>query len=228
FSGKLATQCLGQDVWGEESVRKSPEIWMVTCAITSGLKCCQSFLGPKVQAAATSGTDIVAAVRETVGALFWCLELQQEYWMGVSAPEAVPTFGSDHELTTGAARINRKRIYELFQKGVTDLARILKTILSDDTRTEIERIAQLDEHNCRVENELWVRIVFEFAAAYHRNVMNRDHLLQALVPLYRGRIYSFIVEHQSSTPEEIEADTETLCLEFIRQKPYLLEKWKAK
>lgn len=228
FSGKLATQCLGQDVWGEESVRKSPEIWMVTCAITSGLKCCQSFLGPKIQTAATSGTDIVAAVRETVGALFWCLELQPEYWMGVSAPEAVPTFGSDHELTTGAARINRKRIYELFQKGVTDLAPILKTILTDDTRAEIERIAQLDEHNCRVENELWVKIVFEFAAAYHRNVMNRDHLLQALVPLYRGRIYSFIVEHQSSTPEEIEADTETLCLEFIRQKPYLLEKWKAK
>ena len=68
--------------------------------------------------------------------------------------------------------------------------------------------------------------MFEFAAAYHHNVMNRDHLLQALVPLYRGRIYSFIVEHQSSTPEEIEADTEKLCLEFIRQKPYLLENGK--
>ena len=58
--------------------------------------------------------------------------------------------------------------------------------------------------------------------------MNRDHLLQALVPLYRGRIYSFIAEHQTSTPDEVEADTEKLCLEFIRQKPYLLEKWKAK
>ena len=228
FSGKLATECLAQDVWSQESVRKSPDIWMVVCAITSGLKCCQSFLGPKVLTATASGTDIVAAVRETVGALFWCLESQEKFWMEVNTSEAVPTFGSDHELTTGTSRINRKRIYELFQKGVKDLAPILKTILSDETRVEIERVALLDEKNCRLENELWVKIVFEFAAGYHHNVMNRDHLLQSLVPLYRGRIYSFLAEHQSSTSDEIEGDTEKLCLEFIRQKPYLLEKWKAK
>jgi glucosylglycerate synthase len=228
FSGKLATQCLGQDAWGEESVRNSPEMWMVICAITSGLKFCQSFLGPKVRTAATSGTDIVAAVRETVGALFWCLESQQEFWMAAGGPEPVPTFGSDHELTTETVRINRKRIYELFQRGVTDLAPILKTILTEETRAEIERIAQLDERNCRVPNELWVKVVYEFAAAYHHNVMNRDHLLQTLVPLYRGRIYSFLANHQTSTPEEIEADTEGLCREFEGQKPYLLEKWKAR
>ena len=64
--------------------------------------------------------------------------------------------------------------------------------------------------------------------AYHHSVMNRDHLLQSLVPLYRGRIFSFLAEHHSSTPDEIEADTEKLCLEFERQKAYLLEKWKAK
>ncbi|MGC1766868.1 MAG: hypothetical protein WA785_01040, partial [Candidatus Acidiferrales bacterium] len=208
FSGKLATECLAQDVWSQESVRKSPDIWMVVCAITSGLKCCQSFLGPKVLTATASGTDIVAAVRETVGALFWCLESQEKFWMEVNTSEAVPTFGSDHELTTGTSRINRKRIYELFQKGVKDLAPILKTILSDETRVEIERVALLDEKNCRLENELWVKIVFEFAAGYHHNVMNRDHLLQALVPLYRGRIYSFLAEHQSSTSDEIEGDTE--------------------
>jgi glucosylglycerate synthase len=228
FSGKLATQCLGEDVWDEEAVRKSPEIWMVTCAITSGCKCCQSFLGPKMPAATTSGTDIVTAVRETVGPLFWCLESQQEFWMAKSGSEPVPTFGPDHELSTDPVRINRKRIYELFQKGVTDLAPILKTILAEETRTEIERIAALDERNCRIEDEVWVKVVLEFAAAYHHNVMNRDHLLQSLVPLYRGRIYSFLAEHHTSSPDELEAATEKLCLEFERQKPYLLEQWKAK
>jgi glucosylglycerate synthase len=228
FSGKLATQCLGEEVWGEDPVRKSPEIWMVICAIAWGLKCCQTFLGPKVQPATTPGTDIVTAVRETVGGLFWCLESHQDFWMGVASPETVPTFGPDHELTTDNVRVNRKRIYELFQKGVTDLSPILKTILTDGTRTEIERIAALDERTCRIENELWVKVVFEFASAYHHNVMNRDHLLQSFVPLYRGRMYSFLAEHHSSTPDEIEKDTEMLCQEFERQKPYLLEMWKAK
>jgi len=228
FSGKLATQCLGEDVWGEDPVRKSPEIWMVISAIASGLNCGQTFLGPKVQPATTSGTDIVTAIRETVGALFWSLESHQDFWTGVANPEPVPTFGPDHELTTDTVRINRKRIYELFQKGVTDLSPILKTILTDETRTEVERIAALDERNCRIENQLWVRVVLEFATAYHHNVMNRDHLLQSFVPLYRGRMYSFLAEHHSSTPDEIEKDTEKLCLEFERQKPYLLETWKAK
>jgi hypothetical protein len=52
--------------------------------------------------------------------------------------------------------------------------------------------------------------------------------LQALVPLYRGQLYSFLLEHGNSTPEEIEADSEALCLEFEHQKPYLIERWKAK
>ncbi|MFY9804697.1 MAG: hypothetical protein WA211_07150 [Candidatus Acidiferrales bacterium] len=228
FSGKLATQCLAQDVWGEEAVRKSPEIWMVTCAITSGFKCCQTFLGPKLPPTTGSGPDIVTAVRETVGTLFWCLESQQDFWTASGGSESVTSFGSDHELTADTVRVNRKRIYELFQKGVSDLSPILKTILTGETRAEIERIAALDERNCRLENELWVKVVYEFASAYHHSVMNRDHLLQSLVPLYRGRIFSFLAEHHSSTPDEIEADTEKLCLEFERQKAYLLDKWKAK
>jgi hypothetical protein len=58
-------------------------------------------------------------------------------------------------------------------------------------------------------------------------VINRDHLVQALVPLYRGKIYSFLLEHSDSSPPDMEADCENLCVEFERQKPYLMEKWKA-
>lgn len=228
FSGKLGSYCLAQDVWTQDAVRTSPETWMVVSAVTTGLKTCQTFLGPKVQPSAGSGTDVVAAIRETVGPLFWALESHQDYWMGAVNAQPVPTFGPDHQLTTENVRINRKRIYELFQKGVSDLSDILKTILSDETRTEIELVAALDEQQCRISNELWTRVVCEFASAYHHTVINRDHLLQSLVPLYRGRIYSYLVQHHNSTPEEMEEDTENLCHEFEKQKPYLLEKWKAK
>jgi hypothetical protein len=59
-------------------------------------------------------------------------------------------------------------------------------------------------------------------------VINRDHVIQTLVPLYRGSMYSFFLEHANSSPEEIEADSESLCLEFERQKSYLVDRWKAK
>jgi len=49
-----------------------------------------------------------------------------------------------------------------------------------------------------------------------------------LVPLYRGRLYSYLLQHAHSSVEEMQADSELLCLEFERQKPYLIEKWNAK
>jgi hypothetical protein len=40
--------------------------------------------------------------------------------------------------------------------------------------------------------------------------------------------YSFLVEHSDSSPAEMEAASEMLCGEFELQKPYLMERWKAK
>ena len=124
--------------------------------------------------------------------------------------------------------MNRKRIFDLFRSGVAELSPLLKSILAADTDAEIQRVATLDERNFHFDEVLWTRTLCDFAAAYHHSRLNRDHLLQALVPLYRGRIYSFLLEHQDSSPDEIEADSEKLCVEFERQKPYLIERWNVK
>jgi hypothetical protein len=228
FSGKLAGHCLNLDVWREEAVRTSPEAWMATSAICAGFRCCQSFLGPKVHSLTSSGTDIVTLVRQTVGALFWCLESQQPSWMERTGSEPVPTFGPEHELTSEPVRVNRKRMFDLFLSGAAELSEVLKSILLAETHAELQRIATEDERTFRYKDELWVKTLYEFAASYHRAAIDRDHLVQALVPLYRGRIYSFLQEHHDSSPEDIEAHSESLCLEFERQKPYLVERWNAK
>jgi hypothetical protein len=228
FSGRLATLCLNQDVWHEESVRGRPEAWMAITAITSDLRCCQSFLGPKPQSATGSGADIVEALRQTVGTLFWCLEDKQSWWMEREGSEPVPTFGGDHELTSEPVELNRQRIFEMFLTGVKELEPLLKSILTPETHGEIVKIAGLDEDNFRFGDPLWVRTLYEFASSYHHAVINRDHLVQALVPLYRGKIYSFLVEQADASPAEMEVRNEELCLEFERQKPYLRERWKER
>ena len=227
FSGRLAGACLNQDAWHEAAVQDVPETWMAVTAIAD-YKCCQSFLGPKLRSPGASGPDIVTAVRQTVGTLFWCLETLQPHWMDRTGSEAVPTFGPDHEITEEGARVNLERILNLFRSGVVELSPLLKTILAPDTNAEIQRIAALDERNLCFDNALWARALYDFAASYHHTVLNRDHLVQALVPLYRGKIYSYLLQHQNSSPGEIEVDSENLCLEFERQKPYLLERWKER
>jgi hypothetical protein len=70
-----------------------------------------------------------------------------------------------------------------------------------------------------------VKTVLEFAAAYHSAVINRDHIIQALVPLYRGRSLSFFMENRNGNGKDIENRVEALCDDFERLKTYLLEIW---
>jgi glucosylglycerate synthase len=228
FSGKLGTQCLSQNVWNNEAIRERPEAWMALVAITSGMKCCQSFLGPKLPPASGTGPSFVDAVRQTVASLFWCLENFQSYWMEHKGSEPVSTFGPEHDWTAEEKAPNPEQSLEMFRKGVAELESVLGSIVTRETLSQIKRIADAEPGKFRFSAELWVRTVYEFALAYHRAVIARDHVVQALVPLYRGKMYSFFVEHTDSSAEGLEADCEALCLEFERQKLYLVEKWKAK
>ena len=111
---------------------------------------------------------------------------------------------------------------------MAELESVLASILAPETHRQLNGIASQDADRFRFGCELWVRALYEFAAAYHHAVINRDHVVQALVPLYRGRLYSYLLQHAHSSAEDMQADSELLCLEFERQKPYLIEKWKAK
>jgi glucosylglycerate synthase len=131
-------------------------------------------------------------------------------------------------LTPEDAPASQEKSFELFRSGVRGLDSVLSSILTPYTHEHLREIASFEPDKFRFGPELWVRTLYEFAASYHRTVIARDHILQALVPLYRGQLYSFLLEHRESSPDEIEADSESLCLEFERQKPYLIERWKAR
>jgi hypothetical protein len=224
FSGRLASECASEQM--DEAVRARPEAWMAVNAICNGMKCSQSYLGPRT--ATPGGPDIVETIRQTVGNLFYCCDAFQDHWLDRTGTESVQTFGSDHELTAEDAPPRQDKSFELFRNGVQTLDSVLKSILAKETLAKLKEIATKDIDQFDFPSELWVRVLYDFAAAYHRTTIARDHILQALAPLYRGQLFSFLSDQAQSTPEEMEADTESLCLEFERQKPYLIERWKAK
>jgi glucosylglycerate synthase len=228
FSGRLAGYCLNQEVWHEDVIRARPEGWMAISAASSDFRCCQVFLGKKLQTTKGLGTDVVEVLRQTVGTLFWCLETQHAMWWDRDKSQPVPTYGPAHELTSEPTDLDRHRIFEMFRSGVTELEPILSSILDPETHSEIKSMVLLEEGKFRFKSDLWVRALYDFAASYHHAVMNRNHVVQALAPLYRGMTHSFLGEHANSSPGEMEAASERLCAEFELQKPYLREKWKAK
>lgn len=227
FSARLGSEFLRQEIWGQEAARIGPEMLLTTFALAGGYRADQTFLGAKARAEQSS-RDLVPAMRQTVGALFWSLETHFTAWSAGTGSQPIPTQGCDQDVTLEPVRINRKRLHEMFRSGVTDLETVLSSILSAETLAGLQQAATLPEDDFRYSPELWVKTVYEFAASYHRSVISRDHVIQALVPLYRGRMFTFLAENRDASAEQVEHNVELLCQEFERLKPYLLEVWNGK
>jgi|SRR5450432_760997 len=227
FSGSLGSQFLSQNPWQDETARAGSETYFTLHAIAAQSRICQSFLGNR-EHVERRASDLVPALRQTVGALFSSLGPNMALWKSRAESKRITTTGPEREFTLEPLRVNRKRLREMFSTGVGELESVFQSILSPPTLEELRRIAGLDEAEFRYPAELWVKTIYEFAAAYQKSVISRDHILQALAPLFRGRAFTFLLENRNGSADTVENNIETLCLEFEREKPYLLEIWNGR
>ena len=227
FSGSLGSQFLGHNVWNDAADGDGVELRLTLAAITGGSRICQSFLGDKDHVE-RRGADLVPALRRTAGALFSALDADFPLWSSIAGSQPIPTTGADQTVLLEPLRVNRKRLWEMFSTGVVELDSVFQAILSPETLAELQRIAQLGEEQFHYPAELWVKTVYEFAASYQKSVISRDHIIQALAPLFRGRVFTFVTENRDASAEDVENSIESLCLEFERLKPYLLQIWKSR
>lgn len=227
FSGRLGTYLFGCDVWSEDLGFAGSELFLTVAAINDGFRLAQAFLGSK-NTLDHGPADLVRAMRDTVGPLFWTLEHKPPARPTESNGDFVLTIGGNAEITLEPRRINRKRLYQMFVDGVVELEPILKSILSAGTLAELKQLAAISESDFCYSDDLWVKTVYEFAASYHKAVISRDHIIQALAPLYRGKIHTFLGENRDSGSEQVEQHVDALCLTFTRFKPYLGELWNGR
>jgi glucosylglycerate synthase len=227
FSGRLGGQFLGQNNWDDGTGQAGLELRLTLAAITGGCRIGQSFLGEKDHVERRAA-DLIPALRQTVDPLFSALEADFPVWSAVAGSQPVPSNGPESEVGLEPLRVNRKRLREMFSTGVAELESVFQSILSPSTLAELQRIAGREEDDLRYPAELWVRTVYEFAVSYQKSVINRDHIIQALAPLFRGRAYTFLVENRDTSSNDVENNIESLCLEFERLKPYLLEMWNGR
>lgn len=207
-------------------VRAGADLRLTTSAIRDGYLLCHAFLGPKIHAPHYEEPELTTVFQRVVGTLFECLENDQSFWPARSATTPIPTFGFEYELSLEPVRVNRDRMLQVFRSGTRECASILGRILLPETLEGVQRLTEAGDADLRFPDDLWVRAVYEFAASYHHTAIHRDHLLQALVPLYLGRTGSFVAENSGASALEFEHRLEALCLEYERQKPYLIERWK--
>lgn len=227
LSGPLGSRFLAQDIWNRDQGRNGTELWFAISAISERVKLAQSFLGTKARPE-NAPADLVKAMRDSAGTLFESMDTFSSLWKAASEPLEAPCNGCQPASDMEPLRLNRKRLYQMFVFGLSELEPVFLSILSPETHAELKRMAEMPEEQFAYPDTLWARTVYEFAAAYHRAVIGRDHVVQALVPLFRGRAVTFLTENRDASAEQVEQNIESLCQMFERELPYLVELWDGK
>jgi hypothetical protein len=115
----------------------------------------------------------------------------------------------------------------------TTLNQVLGSLFEDlgqnahATLFELQRCANAAPERFTFPDELWSRLVFDFALGYRLRTINRNHLLGAFLPLYLGWLGSFAQEVHDSPDSEVDRRLHRLCQTYENQKPYLISRWRS-
>ena len=225
FSAKLAALYLQKPVWDTDVARFGIDIWMTTTALAEGVRVGEAYLGAKLHDAKDPGADLTSMFRQVVGSIFSLMETYESTWRAIEGSEPVPRFGFRFDVGVEPIAVNVERMVNAFVQGVRDLREIYQGFLMPATLQALQAATTKAGPGFNIEDALWVHVIYEYAAAWHRRKIDRDHLMQSLVPLYLGRTASFVLEVRESSALEVEERIEKLCLVFESEKKYLKERW---
>lgn len=225
FSGSLAKFYLTKDVWETDVAKYGIDIWMTTTAIANNFKVCQSFLGAKIHDPKDPGADLSAMLYQVVGAAFDLMETYSDVWKNIKGSEPVLTCGFQYAVGIEPVSVNLDRMIEKYKLGAKELGPLWKTFLPNEVFNFVSASEKISKEEFRMPDNVWTEIIYSFAIAYHKKVMNKEHLLKSLVPLYIGRVASFVMETWENSVDEVEKRIEKLCLNFEGKKNFLVSNW---
>jgi len=224
FSNSLAKHFMTYKVWDTDVARYGIDVWMTTTAVAGNYKVCESFLGAKLHDQKDPSVDLSSMLQQVVGCVLDLMGQHEAAWKGVEGSVSVPLFGMTYAVGVEPLYVNLERMMNSFRQGF-ELRGIWKKVLTEDTLNELQALAE--PGTFEFSDELWTRLIYDFAIAHHRHLLNREHLLKSMTPLYLGKVASLFTEIRESSQTEVEARIELLCNTFENTKSYLLEKWQS-
>jgi hypothetical protein len=171
--------------------------------------------------------DLGTTVTQVVGSLLADLESRAARWQRTRGSTAVQRLGtSPAAAPPQTLNVDLERLIESYRLGYRELRDIWTWVLPPRTIVDLRKLLDLPSSQFHLDDELWARIVYDFALGYRLRVLPRDHLLRSLVPLYSGWLASFILQVLDASLEAVDQRVEDLCAVFERQKPYLISRWR--
>jgi len=222
-SGRFASHCLEQQIWDREAARFAIDLWLRTEAVAD------RFAIGQIWRPATTGsgarTKLRDAVQQVILALFESLRAHESFWTSVNDVEELRTWGHDSSVTPEAPAWDFGTLAEQARHDMFDIRPLLESVLDAETLARV--FGDISAPAFSPDDELWVRIVYAFAAAARRGFTGVEHLAAMFVPLYLWRAAAFMAQVANESDGAVQARLDSLCETFHRLKPVLVGKWQA-
>jgi len=223
FSGDLAARFLDFGDWEGPVAQYGIDIFMTTTALAEGRKVAQSFLGAKIHDPKDPGSDLSPMMVQVVSTLFALMERYEPAWRGVAGSENVPVFGFPYTVGLEPVPVKLDRLLSQYRQAAHDLPPIWEAFLTPASLAAIRDAAHAPAVS--LGDDAWVRIVAEAASGFRRRALPPATLIKSLVPLYLGKVATFVAETEAGSAEEAEARLEELALAYERGKGELETLW---
>ena len=235
-SGDLIDHYLAQDDWTPDVSKFGIDIWMTTTAVAGGFAVCQARLGAKIHDPKDPGADLGPMFSQVVGTALRLTERHDDRWLGVSGSREVPAYGFERIVDPVPLAVDVGRLLRAFADGPAGHAGAWAEI---GTLVEPGRLAKLAAEagvggrspdpatsRFRFPDETWARVVYGSLLAHHERRLDDGRLIEALVPLYFGRVASHILETGPLDDEAAEAVVERQARAYEALKPELVAAWR--
>jgi glucosylglycerate synthase len=174
----------------------------------------------------TDWMNISSLVAQILSPIFLDMERNAACWQRMRTSVAVPAIGEPLLVSQDTGTVDISRMMESFQLGIRDLQEIWGLVLPPSTLFELRKLARLPSEQFRMPDELWVRIVYDFALAHRLRTINRDHLLKSMTPLYLAWVSSYAHDLETVGRTALEERLERLSVAYETGKTYLVSRWR--
>jgi hypothetical protein len=224
LSRALVARLLSKPVWESDVARFGIDVWMTTTALCEGFRVVQANLGPKVHDARDPAATLGPMFQQVVGTLFSLLAVYPWRWRQVRGSQPVPEVGEPVEGEPEPVSITIPALVERFREGLRSHGSLWARVLAPDVREQVERAAEGGPAGW-LTDRWWARVVYDFAVAFHRDDLDPEAVVAALVPVYFGRVAAFAEETQALDSRQAERVVERQAEVFEQEKPRLVAAW---
>ncbi len=225
-SRRLAQKILGTNRNAKAGPSQThPLASLAPVAVCDNLQICQVHVEARLYPP-TDWINMSSLVAQVLGPIFLEMERSAACWQRMRGSVSVLARGEHLSLSQEAGTLDMNRMVETFQLGVRDLQEIWGLVLPPATLFELRKLSRLAPEQLNMPDELWARIVYDFALAHRLRTINRDHLLRSMTPLYLAWVVSYARELETAGAATVEQRIERLSLAYEAAKPYLISRWR--